>query len=141
MELKERTRYQNRLIHERSNYVRTLDIVFPELSKIVKNIHNQFVYELLSNYPTPQKIKRAHFNSLLKIKRLTADKAKQIQEVAHLTIGNSSLALQLEITQLIEMISIQTKQINKVQEQINTLMTEIDCQGLSKNVDFGSLKM
>ena len=96
------------------------------MAKIVKNVHNQFVYELLSNYPTPQKIKRAHFNSLLKIKRLTADKAKQIQEAAHLTIGNSSLALQLEITQLIEMISIQTKQINKVQEQINTLMTEID---------------
>jgi transposase len=130
MELKELTRYQNRLIHERSKnktlYVRTLDIVFPELAKIVKNVHNQFVYELLSNYPTPQKIKRAHFNSLLKIKRLTVDKVNQIQEAAHLTIGNSSIALQLEITQLIEMISIQTKQINKVQEQINTLMTEID---------------
>src|SRR5699024_10678133 len=106
MELKELTRYQNRLIHERSKnktlYVRTLDIVFPELAKIVKNVHNQFVYELLSNYPTPQKIKRAHFNSLLKIKRLTVDKVNQIQEAAHLTIGNSSIALQLEITQIIE---------------------------------------
>ena len=118
------------MIQERSKnktlYVRTLDIIFPELAKIVKNVHNQFVYELLSNYPTPQKIKRAHFHSLLKIKRLTADKVNQIQEAAHLTIGNSSLALQLEITQLIEMIRIQTKQINKVQAQINTLMAKID---------------
>ena len=101
-ELKELTRYQNRLIHERSKnktlYVRTLDIVFPEFAKIVKNVHNQFVYDLLSKYPSPQKIKRAHFQSLLTIKRLTADKIKQIQEAAHLTIGNSSLALQLELT-------------------------------------------
>lgn len=129
-ELKEMTRYQNRLIHERSKnktlYVRVLDKVFPELAKIVRNVHNQFVYELLSSYPTPQKIKRAHFSSLLKIKRLSADKANQIQEAACLTIGNSSLALQLELIQLIEMISIQTKQINKVQEQINVIMTEID---------------
>lgn len=90
-ELKELTRYQNRLIHEWSKhktlYVRTLNIVFPELARIVKNVHNQFVYELLSNYPTTQKIKR-----------LTADKVKQIQEVTHLTIGNSSIVLQLEIT-------------------------------------------
>lgn len=130
LELKELTRYQNRLIQERSNnktlYLRTLDIIFPELAKIVKNVHNQFVYELLLNYPTPQKIKRAHFHSLLKIKRLTADKVNQIQEAAHLTIGNSSLALQLEITQLIEMIRIQTEQINKVQAQINSLMAKID---------------
>lgn len=129
-ELKELTRYQNRLVHERSKnktlYVRTLDIIFPELAKIVKNVHNQFVYELLSSYPTPQKIKRAHFNSLLKIKHLTADKVNKIQETARLTIGNSSLALQLELTQLIEMIRIQTKQINKVQNHINTLMAEID---------------
>lgn len=129
-ELKEMTRYQNRLIHERSKnktlYVRVLDKVFPELAKIVKNVHNQFVYELLTSYPTPQKIKRAHFSSLLKIRRLTADKANQIQEAACLTIGNGALALQLELIQLIEMINIQTKQINQVQEQINVLMAEID---------------
>lgn len=129
-ELKELTRYQNCLIHERSKnktlYVRTLDIVFPELSGIVKNLHNQFVYELFTHYLSPQKIKRAHFSSLLKIKRLTADKANEIQEAAGLTIGNSSIALQLELIQLIEMIRIQTKQINKIQDQINALMTEID---------------
>ena len=75
-ELKELTRYQNRLIHERSKnktlYVRTLDIVFTELSMIVKNVHNKFVYELLSNYPTPHKIKRTHFNSLLKNQTLNS---------------------------------------------------------------------
>lgn len=129
-ELKELTRYQNRLIHERSKnktlYVRIIDVIFPELTKIVGNVHNQYVYKLLENYPTPQKIGRAHFESLLKIKRMTAEKVTKIQEASRLTIGNNSIALQLELTQLIESIRIQTLQINKVQEQINLLMTEID---------------
>lgn len=47
-ELKELTRYQNRLIHDRSKaktlYVRVLDIIFPELAKIVTSPHNQYVY-------------------------------------------------------------------------------------------------
>lgn len=129
-ELKELTRYQNRLIHSRSKcknlYVRLLDIIFPELHGIVKNLHNQFVYELLTNYPSSQKIARAHFSSLLKIKRLTADKAHQIQETAKQTIGNASPALSLELVQLIESIKHYDKQINQVQEEINLLMVELD---------------
>lgn len=104
-ELKELTRYQNRIIHERSKakslYVRLLDMMFPEFARIVGNVHNYYVYELLTSYPTPQKIARAHFESLLKIKRLTVLKATQIQEAARVTIGNCSMALQLEMTQLI----------------------------------------
>lgn len=118
-EIKEMTRYQKHFINERLKnetlYIRVLDKVFPELSKIVKNFHNQFFYELLTSYPAPQKIKR-----------LTADKVNQIQEYACLTIGNSSLTLQLEIAQLIEMIRIQTKQINKAQDQINNLTLRLD---------------
>lgn len=44
-ELKELTRYQNRLIQARSKnknlYVRLLDIMFPEFTRIVGNVHNQ----------------------------------------------------------------------------------------------------
>ena len=103
-----------------------LDIIFPELHGIVKNLHNQFVYELLTNYPSSQKIARAHFSSLLKIKRLTADKAHQIQEIAKQTIGNTSTVLSLELVQLIESIRHYDKQINQVQEEINLLMVELD---------------
>ena len=91
-ELKELTRYQNRLIQDRSKnknlYVRLLDIVFPELHSVVGDLHNNYVYELLTQYPTPAKIKRARLSSLLNISYLTADKAKNIQEAAVLTIGN-----------------------------------------------------
>lgn len=122
-ELKELTRYQNRLIHARSKnktlYVRLLDIMFPELSNIVGNLHNKYVYELLLSYPTPQKMKRARFESLLKIKRLNANKAKQIQEAAQLTIGNPSTALQIELKQLISTIQHYDKQIDEIQNQID----------------------
>lgn len=134
-ELKELTRYQNRLIQARSKnkslYVRLLDIMFPEFAKIVGNVHNNYVYELLTSYPTPQKIKRAHFDSLLKIKRLTAIKAEEIQEAAQLTIGNPSPALQIELTQLISTIRHYDQQIDEIQGQINELLTLIDSPILS----------
>ena len=119
-QLKELTRYQNRLIKARSKnknlYVRLLDIVFPELHSVIGNVHNNYVYELLTKYPTPAKIKRAHFSSLLKINYLSADKAKKIQETAALTIGLPSPALTLELVQPIESIRHCDKQIAHVQE-------------------------
>lgn len=129
-ELKELTRYQNRLIKARSKnknlYVRLLDIMFPEFSQIVGNVHNNYVYELLLSYLTPQKMKRARFNSLLKIKRLTADKANQIQEAAQLTIGNPSPTLQLELKQLISTIQHYDKQIDEIQSQIDEITLQIN---------------
>lgn len=129
-ELKELTRYQNRLIHDRSKakilYVRVLDIIFPELAKIVTSPHNQYVYELLTRYPSAPKIRHAHFDSLLKIKRLKADKANQIQQAAQDTIGNPSFALQLELTQLIATIRHLTSQIDEIQNRINSILHELD---------------
>ena len=129
-QLKELTRYQNRLIKARSKnknlYVRLLDIVFPELHSVIGNVHNNYVYELITKYPTPAKIKRAHFSSLLKINYLSADKAKKIQETAALTIGLPSPALTLELVQPIESIRHCNKQIAHVQEQINEMMVELD---------------
>lgn len=129
-ELKELTRYQNRLIQSRSKcknlYIRLLDIIFPEINSYVSNLHSHFVYELLTKYPSAQKIARARVSSLLKIKRLTADKAHQIQEIAKQTIGNTSTVLSLELVQLIESIKHYDKQINQVQEEINLLMIELN---------------
>ncbi|MDR0298551.1 MAG: transposase, partial [Streptococcaceae bacterium] len=134
-ELKELTRYQSRLIHDRSKaktlYVRLLDLMFPELAQIVGNVHNAYVYELLTRYPTAQKIGRARFDSLLKINRLTAKKASEIQEAARLTIGTSSAALELELTQLISTIRHLTSQIDEIQEQISQRLTLIESPILS----------
>lgn len=129
-ELKSLTRYQSRLIHNCSKYktqlVRILDITFPELASIVKNVHSQYVYELLTRYPSPKKMARGHFNALLKIKRLTAEKAQCIQEAARLTIGTSSLALEMELVQTLEMIQSFDKMVASVQEKIDTIVTGLD---------------
>ena len=134
-ELKELTRYQSRLIHDRSKaktlYVRLLDLMFPEFAKIVGNVHNNYVYELLENYSTPQKIGRAHFGSLLKIRYLTTKKACEIQEAARLTIGTSSAALQLEMKQLISTIRHLASQIDEIQGQIDNLLNQIESPILS----------
>lgn len=63
--------------------------MFPEFARIVGNVHNKYVYELLTSYPSPDKIKRAHSDSLLKIKRLTAEKVIKIKEAAAHTIGTT----------------------------------------------------
>lgn len=129
-ELKFLTRHQSRLIHSRSKaktyYVRLLDLMFPELAKIVGNVHNKYVYELLTSYPTPAKIARARFDSLLKIKRLTADKANRIQEAARQTIGTISPALSLELKQIIATIQHYSQQIDEIEQEISQLMSEIN---------------
>ena len=134
-ELKELTRYQNRLIHDRSKnkllYVRLLDIVFPELSRIVNNLHSKYVYELLTRYPTPDKIKRARLDSLLKVKRLTVEKAIQIKEAAQLTIGNPSEAFQIELQQLISTIQHYSEQIDLLQSKIDEIMLNLESPILS----------
>lgn len=129
-ELKFLTRHQSRLIHNRSkaktHYVRLLDVMFPELTKIVGNVHNKYVYELLASYPTPAKMARARFNSLLKIKRLTTDKASQIQEAARQTIGTVSPSLSLELKQTILTIQHYSQQIDEIEKEIALHMAEMD---------------
>lgn len=88
-----------------------LDIIFPELSGYVSNLHSHFVCELLTKYLFAQKIAWSRFSSLLKVNRLTADKAHQIQEVAKQTIGNVSPVFSLELVQLIDSIKHYDKQI------------------------------
>ena len=63
---------------------------------------------------------------MLKIKRLKADKANQIQQAAQDTIGNPSFALQLELTQLISAIRHLTSQIDEIQNRINSILHELD---------------
>lgn len=129
-ELKELTRYQNRLIHDRSKnkllYVRLLDIVFPELARTVNSLHSKHIYELLTRYPTPDKLKRARLDSMLKINRLSATKALKIQEAARFTIGTSSDAHQIELQQLISTINHFSEQIDILQNKIDEIMEKIE---------------
>jgi transposase len=131
-DLKYLTRHRERMIQKQSDLkvqlTRLLDITFPELASIVKKtgIHNQSTYELLKNYPSPQKIHRARLHSIIKIKGMKADKAMLIHEKSATTIGTSSYALEFEILQTIQLIEAFKPLITEIDSEIEKLMTSIN---------------
>ena len=62
--------------------------VFPELATIVSDFSAQYLLELLSKYPTPEKIAGAKLKSLLAIRYLTKEKAEKLQAAARQSIGS-----------------------------------------------------
>jgi len=56
--------------------------VFPELASLANNFGANYLLELLSKYPTPERIAKAHIKSLTAIPYLTKEKAEKIQAAA-----------------------------------------------------------
>ncbi|CJO96205.1 pilin gene inverting-like protein [Streptococcus pneumoniae] len=79
VELKILARHIHRLKKKQSDwkvqYTRCLDIIFPELDKIIGK-HSEYTYQLLTRYPNPQKRLEAGFDKLIEIKRLTASNSR-----------------------------------------------------------------
>ena len=128
-ELKYLTRHVSRMKRDLScakvQYTRLLDIMFPELADLV-NTHNHYIYELLSHYPSTQKIGRAHLSTLIKIPRLPASLAQKIQKLAQNSIGTSSAALEFELKQVLQQIEFLTKQLDNAIKAVNQLMEKLN---------------
>lgn len=128
-ELKILTRHVHRLKKKQSDwkvqYTRCLDILFPELDKLIGK-HSDYAYELLSRYPSPQKMLEAGFEKLLEIKRLTVPKIQDILKVAPHSIGTTSKAREFEIIEIIENIKHYDALITKAEILVNELMAEIN---------------
>ncbi|HET0022165.1 TPA: transposase, partial [Streptococcus pneumoniae] len=126
VELKILTRHIHRLKKKQSDwkvqYTRCLDIIFPELDKIVGK-HSEYTYQLLTRYPNPQKRIEAGFDKLIEIKRLTASKIQDILSVAPRSIGTTSPAREFEI---IENIKHYKRLIDKAEKCVNDLMAELN---------------
>ncbi|CIT03545.1 transposase [Streptococcus pneumoniae] len=126
VELKILTKHIHRLKKKQSDwkvqYTRCLDIIFPELDKIVGK-HSEYTYQLLTCYPNPQKRLEAGFDKLIEIKRLTASKIQDILSVAPRSIGTTSPAREFEI---IENIKHYKRLIDKAETCVNDLMAEFN---------------
>ncbi|HGR6203895.1 TPA: IS110 family transposase, partial [Streptococcus pneumoniae] len=126
VELKILARHIHRLKKKQSDwkvqYTRCLDIIFPELDKIVGK-HSEYTYQLLTCYPNPQKRLEAGFDKLIEIKRLTASKIQDILSVAPRSIGTTSPAREFEI---IEIIKHYKRLIDKAETCVNDLMAEFN---------------
>lgn len=135
-ELKSFTRHRYRLVGYRSKLKisvnRLLDIVFPELASAVWSIHQKSSYALLLEFPNPKSIASAHLTKLTNLLKKNSrgrygkEKALEIRALAESSIGSNSTAIAFELQQTIWLIMNAQAEIDLLDQQIKSLMDQID---------------
>lgn len=135
-ELKSLTRYRFDKVSERaklkSSIARLVNILFPELEKLVPTLHIASVYAILSEYPSAHHIAVAHLTRLTNLLydvskgRYNRDKAVEIREAARRSIGSVMPAKSLELKHTIKLIGELTSEINEIEAEIKVIMDEIN---------------
>ncbi len=135
-ELKSLTRYRFDKVKERaklkSSVSRLVNILFPELEKLVPTLHMATVYALLSEFPSAKHISEAHLTRLTNLLytaskgRYNRDKAILIRNAAKDSIGVFMPAKALELKHTICLIKELSKEIDEIEDSIQSIMDEID---------------
>ena len=135
-QLKSLTRYRFNLVNDcsklKTSFARLMNLTFPELEKIVKELQVNSVYQLMSVYPDAISISKAHLTSLtnllLKYSKghYGREKALQIRAAAKLSIGTSNEIQSLELQQTIARIHLIQNQLTIIDAKIKDIMTQID---------------
>ena len=131
-ELKSLTRYRFDKVQERaklkSSVARLVNILFPELEKLVPTLHLNSVYTLLSEFPGAKQIASCHLTRLVHLLsesskgRYKRDKAVQIREAAKASIGSVMPAKSLELKHTIHLIEILSEEIDEIEISIREIM-------------------
>ena len=134
-ELKSLTRYRFDKVRERAklkqSISRLVNILFPELEKLVPSLHMASVYAMLSEFPGAKQIAQAHlthFKTVLSEAskgRYDRDKAVEIREAAKCSIGSVMPAKSLELRHTIALIRELDAEIQEVETEIQALMDSI----------------
>jgi hypothetical protein len=140
-ELKSLTRYRFDKIKERAklktSISRLVNILFPELEKLVPTLHLKAVYALLSEFPSAKHIAEAHLTRLTNLLykaskgRYNKDTAIKIRETARNSIGSNMPAKSLELKHTIKLIGELDSEIDEIELQIKIIMDEINSPILS----------
>ena len=127
-ELKSLTRYRADKVRERaklkSSLARLVVILFPELEKIVSDLHSTTVYDLLRELPGASHIASAHLRRLTNLISTSShgrhgrDKAFEIREAARSSIGAVFPAKSLELQHAIAHICFLDREINEIESRI-----------------------
>lgn len=135
-ELKSLTRYRFNLVSDCSrlkvSFARLMNIIFPELEKIVHELQVNSIYQLMTEYSDTISLSKAHLthltNLLLKNSKghYGREKALEIREVAKNSIGNCDGIQALELQQTITRIRLLQEQISVIEKRIKTIINEID---------------
>jgi len=133
-EIKSLARHRYRLVGHRGklkiSLTRILDIAFPELSSIVYTIHQKSCYALLLKFPTAEEISKCHLTKLTNILskaskgQYNREKAKQIKELAKISIGTPYLSIGFELQQTIRLIQNIQCEIDLLDKKIKEIVEE-----------------
>ena len=135
-ELKSLTRHRFRLVKENSKFktslVRLVDIVFPELPKIVSSVSQKSCLALLYELPSAKDIAECNLTHLTHLlsdnsyKHFGRDKAIQIRDLARNSIGLNSNSVSFELKQTISIIQFIQEQLDDVEKRIKQILKEIN---------------
>ena len=135
-ELKSLTRYRFDKVSERAklktSVSRLVNILFPELEKLLPTLHTASSYALLSELPSAKHIADVHLTHLTNLLytaskgRYNRDKAIQIRETARNSIGTYMPAKALELKHTIKLIRELDSEIDEINIAIKEIMDKID---------------
>lgn len=140
-ELKSLTRYRFDKVSERAklkqSVSRLVNILFPELEKLVSSLHMKSVYALLTEFPSAHHIADAHLTRLTNLLheaskgKYNRDTAILFRDSARNSIGSVMPAKSLELKQTIKLISELDTEIQEIEKAIKSIMDEINSPILS----------
>ena len=130
--LKSLTRYRFDKVKERAklktSLSRLVNILFPELEKLVPSLHMASVYALLSEFPGASLVASAHLTRLANLLsksskgRYGKDTAIIFREAAKSSIGSHMPAKSLELKHTIKLIQELTIEIDEIEAEIKQIM-------------------
>lgn len=135
-QLKSLSRYRFSKIRERGSLkqqlARLVNILFPELEKLVPSLHLSSVYALLYEFPSATLIAKAHLTKLVNLLSSSSkghykkDKAIEIRDSAATSVGCVMPAKSLELKHAIQLIRILSEEIDEIELQIQDIMAKIN---------------
>ena len=135
-ELKSLTRYRFDKVKERAklkqSIARLVNILFPELEKLVPTLHMKSVYALLSEFPGSHHIATSHLTKLTNLLsesskgRYGKDAAIMFREAARNSIGSKMPAKSLELKHTIKLIRELDAEIDEIEIEIKNIMDTIN---------------
>ena len=140
-ELKSLTRYRFDKVKERAklktSVSRLVNILFPELEKLVPSIHMASVYAMLSEFPCASKIASAHLTRLANLLETSSrghygkETAITFRNAARVSVGSNMPAKSLELKHTIKLIQELNAEIEEIENEIKIIMDEINSPILS----------
>jgi transposase len=134
-ELKSLTRYRFDKVKERAklktSISRLVNILFPELEKMVPTIHMVSIYTLLSEFPGAHQIASVHMTRLKALLYKSSkghygnDRAVEFRDAAKNSIGSHMPAKSLELKHTIRLIRELTAEIDEIEAAIKIIMDQI----------------